>query len=178
MVTLATLLICAKKKLIILLDLRPRTKIEVLILLQLVLILMWCQSFNLRLIKIPGLVSLQSNIKAVSSLLALLPSSSNTQTMMDLGSCQAQVNMVSAPPAKNLSLGNGNLSISTWILHTSATDHIYTSLSFFTSFRSYKLVIISLPNDNQLVSHLSGLFPLHQILFSILFYIFLFFIAI
>ena len=87
--------------------------------------------------------------KQYRSLLALLPSSSTPTFVMDSGSNSTCVNMANVPQPDHVPLNNGNSSSSVWILDTSATDHICTSLSFFTSFTLSRPVTVHLPNGSK-----------------------------
>ena len=59
----------------------------------------------------------------------------------------------------NMTTQTGNNSISSsssWIIDSGATDHICSSLTYFTSYRQIDPIYVKLPNGNQVIANYSG----------------------
>jgi len=88
------------------------------------------------------LLALLQHVKSsgnVSSQVSVIPSNMTTQT---------RNNFIS--------------SFSYWIIDSGATDHICSSLTYFTSYHQIDLIYVKLPNGNQVISNYSGSVFLNQ----------------
>jgi len=53
-------------------------------------------------------------------------------------------------------------SFSSWILDSGATDHICSSLTYFTSYHQINPIFVKLPNGNQFIANYSGSVSINQ----------------
>ena len=89
------------------------------------------------------------------TLLALL------QQAKSSGNVPNQVSIISS----NMTTQTGNnfiSSFSTWIIDSGATDHICSSLTYFTSYHRINPIYVKLPNGNQVISNYSKTVFLNQ----------------
>jgi len=79
-------------------------------------------------------------------------------------------NQVSVIPS-NQTGNNFISSFSSWIIDSGATDHICSSLTYFTSYQKIDPIYVKLPNGNQVIANYSGsvFFNQNQVIDNILY---------
>nr|KYP33713.1 hypothetical protein KK1_045413 [Cajanus cajan] len=92
--------------------------------------------------------------KQYQTLLALLPQNSNDNDTNHIDT--TQVNLSSVQQHSIILTHNGKILNTKWILDTGATDHIFFSLTCFTSYKFIKPIHVNLPNGNSILASISG----------------------